>query len=149
MSQNFKAVAQLQAELHLLKVEILDACIRPLFANPVTFAPCLLEFAPSLMISPNVDRSLLTKLSSKVSRILVQEIGLSSNPQDPIPVTKCGDSGATQGEITERNIQWRNRYTSRLSIIKTLMEDSLQLVYHCTIQRDKNTKNEWLITFVL
>ena len=29
MSQNFKAVAQLQAELHLLKVEKLDACIRP------------------------------------------------------------------------------------------------------------------------
>ena len=27
-SQNFKAIAQLQAELHLLKVEILDACIR-------------------------------------------------------------------------------------------------------------------------
>ena len=34
--QNFKAVAQLQAELHLLKVEKLDVCIRPLFANPVT-----------------------------------------------------------------------------------------------------------------
>ena len=29
-------VAQLQAELHLLKVKKLDACIRPLFANPVT-----------------------------------------------------------------------------------------------------------------
>ena len=37
LSQNFKAVAQLQAELHLLKVEKLDACIRPLFANPVTY----------------------------------------------------------------------------------------------------------------
>ena len=37
MSQNFKAVVQLQAELHLLKVEKLDACIRPLFANPVTY----------------------------------------------------------------------------------------------------------------
>ena len=35
--QNFKAVPQLQAELHLLKVEKLDACIRPLFANPVTY----------------------------------------------------------------------------------------------------------------
>ena len=32
LSQNFKA---LQAELHLLKVEKLDAYIRPLFANPV------------------------------------------------------------------------------------------------------------------
>ena len=110
--------------------------LRPPSAG-ASFAPCLLEFAPSLMISPNVDRSLLTKLSSNVSRILVQEIGLSSNPQDPTPITKCGDSGATQGEITERNIQWRNSYTSRLYIIKTLMEDSLQLVYHCTIQRDK------------
>ena len=37
MSQIFKAVSQLQAELHLLKVENLDACIRPLFVNPVTY----------------------------------------------------------------------------------------------------------------
>ena len=36
-SQNFEAVAQLQAELHLLKIERLDACIRPLFANPITY----------------------------------------------------------------------------------------------------------------
>ena len=36
LSPNFGAVAQLQAELHLLKVEKLDACIRPLFTNPVT-----------------------------------------------------------------------------------------------------------------
>ena len=33
--KNFKAVSQLQAELHLLKVEKLDECIRPLFANNV------------------------------------------------------------------------------------------------------------------
>ena len=31
------AVAQLQAELHLLKVEKSDECIRPLFANPVIY----------------------------------------------------------------------------------------------------------------
>ena len=37
MSQNFEGVAQLHAELHLFKVEKLDACTRPLFANPVTF----------------------------------------------------------------------------------------------------------------
>ena len=30
MSQNFKAVAQLHTELYLLKVEKLNACIRPL-----------------------------------------------------------------------------------------------------------------------
>ena len=36
--KNFKAVVYLQAELHLLKVEKLDVCIRPLFANPVTYA---------------------------------------------------------------------------------------------------------------
>ena len=35
--QSFEAVLQLQAELHFLKAEKLDACIRPLFANPVTF----------------------------------------------------------------------------------------------------------------
>ena len=35
--QNFKAVGPIQAELHILKVEKLDACIRPLFANLVTF----------------------------------------------------------------------------------------------------------------
>ena len=30
-SQNFEAVPQLQVELHLLKVEKLDVCIRPHF----------------------------------------------------------------------------------------------------------------------
>ena len=30
-------ISKLQAELHLLKVEKLDACIRPLFANLVTY----------------------------------------------------------------------------------------------------------------
>ena len=34
---NFKAVGQTQAELHSLKVEKLDACIRPLFTNLVTY----------------------------------------------------------------------------------------------------------------
>jgi len=34
---NFKAVDKPEAKLHLLKVEKLDACIRPLFANPVTY----------------------------------------------------------------------------------------------------------------
>ena len=38
----FKAVTQLEAELHLLNVEILDVCIRPLFANPVTYCSCVL-----------------------------------------------------------------------------------------------------------
>ena len=42
-SQNFKAVAQLQAELHLLKVEKLDVCIRTLFTNPVTYIGIFLE----------------------------------------------------------------------------------------------------------
>ena len=34
---NFKAVGPTQAELHILKVEKLDACIGPLSANPVTY----------------------------------------------------------------------------------------------------------------
>ena len=34
---SFKAVGPAEAELHILKVEKLDACIRPLFANSVTF----------------------------------------------------------------------------------------------------------------
>ena len=39
LSQTFKAVAQLQAELYLLKVEKLDVCIaKTLFANLVTYA---------------------------------------------------------------------------------------------------------------
>ena len=32
---NFKAIGQRLAEVHIFKVETLDACIRP-FANPVT-----------------------------------------------------------------------------------------------------------------
>ena len=35
--QNFKTVVQSQVELQCCKVEKLDASIRPLFANPVTF----------------------------------------------------------------------------------------------------------------
>ena len=34
---NFKVVGQTQAELYSLKVEKFNACIRPLFANPVTY----------------------------------------------------------------------------------------------------------------
>ena len=39
-SPNFGAVAELQAELYLLKFEKFDVCIRPLFANPVTICVC-------------------------------------------------------------------------------------------------------------
>ena len=35
--RNFKAVGPTEAELHILKVEKLDACIRPLFANLVKY----------------------------------------------------------------------------------------------------------------
>ena len=38
--QLFGAVAQLQAELHLLKVKKLDAYIRPLFAKHVACTLC-------------------------------------------------------------------------------------------------------------
>ena len=34
---NFKPLCQIQAELHSLKVEKLDACIRLFFANSVTY----------------------------------------------------------------------------------------------------------------
>ena len=37
---NFKAEGQTQAELHVLKFEKLDACIRSLFANSVTYTHC-------------------------------------------------------------------------------------------------------------
>ena len=37
IGKSSQAVAQLQAELHLLEVEKLDACIRPLFTNPVIY----------------------------------------------------------------------------------------------------------------
>ena len=37
MLPNFKAVGPIEAELHILKVEKLDACIRPLFTNSVTY----------------------------------------------------------------------------------------------------------------
>ena len=40
---NFKAVGETQAELHSLKVEKLDACIRPLFANLVAYLVVFLE----------------------------------------------------------------------------------------------------------
>ena len=45
---------------------------------------------------------------------------------------QCEDSGASQGEITVPNVQWRNSYISQL-YFKTLMEDSLQLVCTCFI----------------
>ena len=35
---NFKAIGETPAELHILEVETLEACIRPLFANSVTYA---------------------------------------------------------------------------------------------------------------
>ena len=34
---NVKAVDPIEAELHILKVEKLDACIRPPFANSATY----------------------------------------------------------------------------------------------------------------
>ena len=34
---NFKAVCPTEDELHILKLEKLDACIRPLFGNSVTY----------------------------------------------------------------------------------------------------------------
>ena len=34
---NFKALGQIQPELHSLKVEKLDVCIRPFYANLVTY----------------------------------------------------------------------------------------------------------------
>ena len=37
MPPNFKAVGPTEAELHILKVEKLDVCRRPLFANLVTY----------------------------------------------------------------------------------------------------------------
>ena len=37
MLPNFKAVGTIEAEIHILKVKKLDACIRPLFANLVTY----------------------------------------------------------------------------------------------------------------
>ena len=44
-----KAVTQLEAELHLLKFEKLDVCIRLLFANPVTIYNYVGKFSYSLM----------------------------------------------------------------------------------------------------
>ena len=37
ITQNFEAIAGLEAELCLVKVDKLDACMRPLFANLVTY----------------------------------------------------------------------------------------------------------------
>ena len=37
MLPNFKSVGPIEVELHILKVEKLDAHIRPLFANSVTY----------------------------------------------------------------------------------------------------------------
>ena len=39
---NFKAVGQIGAELHIFKVEKMDACITPLFANPVTYVDAVI-----------------------------------------------------------------------------------------------------------
>ena len=35
---NFRAVDQTQVELHILKGEKYDECIRPFFTNPVTYS---------------------------------------------------------------------------------------------------------------
>ena len=37
LSQNFNTVGHSQTKLSSFKVKKMDACIRPLFANPVTF----------------------------------------------------------------------------------------------------------------
>ena len=49
--QNFKTVIQSQLELHCCKVEKLDASIRPLFANPVTY---VYTYTTYLRVEPNV-----------------------------------------------------------------------------------------------
>ena len=39
MLPKFKTVGPIETELHILKFEKLDACIRPLFASSVTYSP--------------------------------------------------------------------------------------------------------------
>ena len=41
--ENFGLIASLQMKLWLVKVGKLDACIRPLFANSVTYTVCCLQ----------------------------------------------------------------------------------------------------------
>jgi len=52
--QNFEAIAVLQAELCLVKVEKLDACIRLLFANPVTILLLVFLYNLTLCILHNM-----------------------------------------------------------------------------------------------
>ena len=53
--QNLRALDKPQAKLCLLEVEKLDACIRPLFANPVTYITIGISIVTGLkvVILPN------------------------------------------------------------------------------------------------
>ena len=51
MPPNVQAVGPTEAELHILKVEKLDACIRPLFANSVTYKECVMATSVPNLIS--------------------------------------------------------------------------------------------------
>ena len=55
MLPNLKAVGTIEAELHILKVEKLDACIRPLFANSVTYVDLLDIYNNSKVLTALTD----------------------------------------------------------------------------------------------
>ena len=83
LSQNFKVVAQLQAELHLLKIEKLDACIRPLFANSVTYVKHIcIHTSYVLYHSPTrIDQILVDQLS--VGQPTEHQMLISANYTQP------------------------------------------------------------------
>ena len=63
---NFRAVGQTQAELHILKVEKLDACTKPLFTNPVTYIVTAVQWFN--MAKPTSCRTLLHAVATLIHR---------------------------------------------------------------------------------
>ena len=75
MPPNFKVVGATEAELHILKVEKSDACIRPLFANSVTYREwlslCFKFLPPSHNQCNNKSTETNQKFEMKWFRVLL------------------------------------------------------------------------------
>ena len=68
MLPNFKAVGPIETELHILKVEKLDVCIRPLFANLVTYINTCVFYGQSLVAIATWSRGTILGTSSSTGQ---------------------------------------------------------------------------------
>ena len=74
IEQSFKAVDQTQAELHSLKVEKLDVCVRPLFSNSVTYIYYVCIRSQSELQSPLCYHSYIVTGAVRLARSLMSPV---------------------------------------------------------------------------